>query len=88
MHIATFDLGEGQHARVDSLLSATLQSLLRNEKELQELAEQCSYTLWVRYQFEPGEAAFNLSESLMANFALLHVELVFQLGVRETGSGV
>ncbi len=78
-NITTFDLGVGQHTRVADHLHAAKQALLKKETELIALSCDCHYALWVKYRFPKGEGGFNLSESLLAAFGFLRVEIIFDL---------
>ena len=78
-HVAAFDLGIGQHDRVDSHLVAAKAALLVHESQLNSLCEDCKYALWVSCRLPATEAAFNISHSVSAAMGLLKVELVFQL---------
>ncbi len=78
-YITTFDLGIGQHDRVDHHLAAAKRELLTYETDLDSLCEDCTYALWVYYDFPASEGAFNISRSISAAFGFLRVELIFHL---------
>jgi hypothetical protein len=74
-----FDLGVGQHDRVDNHLAAVKRAMLAHELNFDVFSGDCKYVLWISYQFPMEEGAFNVYPSVSAAFALLRVELVFRL---------
>jgi hypothetical protein len=79
-HYATcFDLGVGEHDRVDRHLEAVKDALLAQQRELDALLGECKYALWVYYDFPIDDGAFNLFPSILAAFAFLRVEVIFHL---------
>jgi hypothetical protein len=78
-HITEFDLGIGEHDRVDRHLVAAKAVLLAHEPALDSLHHDCNYTLWIGYLFPAKNAAFDISSSLSAAFGLLRVDLMIQL---------
>jgi hypothetical protein len=78
-YITAFDLGLGEHERVDHHLVAVKHELLAHEKQLHLIGEECGYALWIYYKFCGSEGAFNIHPSLHAAFALLQVEVVFHI---------
>ena len=83
-NVIVFDLGIGQHDRVDDHLVAGKIELLKHESELGSLYGDCDYALWVRYQFPAKDGAINIGHSLSAAFSLLRVELIFHLSPHDT----
>ncbi len=82
-HITTFDLGLGEHDRVDNHIAAAKHALLAHETHLDSLSGDCAYALWISYIFPPKEGAFNIYPSISAAFSLLRIELIFHLEPRE-----
>src|SRR5438477_167303 len=82
-HVTAFDLGIGEHSRVDDHLAAAKHALLAHETELDSLSGDCKYALWVAYGFPATEGAFNIYPSTSAALTLLQVELIFHLKPRE-----
>ena len=78
-HITTFDLGIGEHDRVDPHLMAAKAALLSQESTLDSLHRDCGYTLWIRCRFAAEDGDLSISSSLSAAFGLLRVDLMFQL---------
>ena len=78
-NITAYDLGVGNDTRVYEHLNAAKQALLAKETELGKLSGDCSYALWVYYDFSKGDGAFNLDSRVMAAFAFLRVDIVFHL---------
>lgn len=77
--VTTFDLGIGEHERVDHHLTAAKHTLLAYERELELLLDECRYGLWVFYDFPASEGAFNIQPSLHSAFGFLRVEIIFHL---------
>ncbi len=78
-NILTFDLGVGQHERVDEHLAAVKRVLLAHEKELDTFSKDCSYALWLLYAFPAAEGALNLRPNILAAFGMLNIEIIFNL---------
>lgn len=78
-HVVVFDLGVGQHERVDQHLVAAKAALLPLESKLDSLRGDCQFALWVSYRFPSGDGAINVGSSVSAAFGLLGVELIFHL---------
>ena len=79
-YFTVFDLGAGQHDRVDNHLAAVRHILLAHERDLDPLCEgDCKYALWVYYEFPATEGAFNIHPLIHAVFAMFRVEVVFHL---------
>ena len=83
-HVVVFDLGIGQHDRVDRHLVAAKAALLSHESKLDSLREDCKFALWISYRFPGKEGTINVSPSLSAAFGMLGVELIFHLDPPDT----
>jgi hypothetical protein len=79
-----FDLGIGEHDRVDHHLAAAKAALLLQEPRLDSLRADCKFALWVSYRFPKTDAAINVSPSVSAAFGLLGVELICHLNPHDT----
>lgn len=77
--LSVFDLGVGQHDRVDRHLEKATEELLKKAVDLEKLMQDCQYTLWVQYRFTENEGAINVPYLLSSRLAHLQVELVFHL---------
>ena len=81
-YITVFDIGAGQHERVDHHLEALGHILLSHERELQLLCdEDCKYALWIYYEFPAAEGAINIPSSTHVIFAMFRIEVIFHLRV-------
>ena len=78
-HVTVFDLGLGEHDRVDHHLVAAKAALLQQEPKLDSLRGDCKYALWVSYRFPAKDGAINVSPAVSAAFGLLGVELICHL---------
>ena len=78
-HVTVFDIGIGEHERVDQHLVAAKAALFGQEQKLNVLCGECRYALWVAYSFPSEDGAINVSHSVSAALALLQIELIFQL---------
>ena|SRR5579862_1453806 len=84
-HITVFDLGVGEHHRVDSHLVAAKAALLKHESDLDSICgDDCGFVLWISYRFPTKDGAININPSASAAFGLLRVELVFHLTPHDT----
>ena len=78
-HITVFDLGVGEHERVDAHLTAVRHELLAHASDLDPFAGDCHFALWVYYDFPAAEGAFNIHPPIHAAFAMFRVEVIFHL---------
>jgi hypothetical protein len=83
-HVVVFDLGIGQHDRVDQHLVAAKAALLSLESKLDSLRGDCQFALWISYRFPSRDGAINVGSSVSAAFGLLGVELIFHLTPHDT----
>ena len=78
--VTVFDLGTGEHERVDRHLEAAKDAVLAQHRELYALVgDDCHYTLMVYYEFPTGDVSFNLVSPIQAAFAFLRIQVVFHL---------
>jgi hypothetical protein len=78
-HITGFDLAAGEHDRVDSHLTVVKRILLKSEQELSNLSEECSYALWLNYNFPRDSGSINFPVSLQSAFSFMRVEIILRL---------
>jgi hypothetical protein len=60
-YVTSFDLGIGEHDRVDYHLIAAKTEMLKHESELESLCGDCNYALWIKYRFPAKEGAININ---------------------------
>jgi hypothetical protein len=82
--VAVFDLGIGQHDRVDEHLVVAKAALLSHAAKLDSLRGDSNFGLWVSYGFPSRDGAINISSAVSATFGLLGVELIFHLRPHDT----
>jgi len=78
-HVTMFDLGIGEHERVDDHVRAAKAELLVHEAELDVLHHDCSWAIWLHRPFIEREATIDVSPSMSGALALMRVALMIRL---------
>ncbi len=78
--VTVFDLGIGHDDRVDRHLERATEELFKKLIDLEQLLDECKYTLWLRYRFSSIDGgAANIAPVISSRLAHLRIELILHL---------